>query len=293
MKRMICFFTAIMMTGALAAQFNTTLIVSGTPPGTLSEWANKKDVLTLLVASQGGSAPRAVKIKTEIRLTDGTVIGSTDLAKATVFNFAPGNTILNALQVMPLENMIFTGKYKKSLERTGKLPAENYQICVRLVTATDLIPVSEERCRTFVIAALQLPIPVMPLQDGTIDANLAQTAITFRWTPLVPRPAIPVTYRIQVFEVLAAQTPMQAFRSNPPLLDREVRATTQYIWQPQISMDAGDSALNSAKGKPFIWTVQTLDAAGLPVSDGNINGDGRSEPIIFYVKKKKQQAGSN
>jgi hypothetical protein len=56
-------------------------------------------------------------------------------------------------------------------------------------------------------------------------------------------------------------------------------------------MDAGDSALNSAKGKAFIWTIQTLDAAGLPVSDGNVNGDGRSEPIVFYVKKKKQAAG--
>ncbi len=282
-----------MATGGLAAQFNTTLIVSGTPPGTLTEWGNKKEVFTFLVTSQGGSAPRAVKIKTEIKLTDGTVVGSTDLAKAAVFTFVPGNTVLNALQAMPLENMIFTGKYKKSLERTGKLPAENYQVCVRLVTATDFVPVSEEKCRNFVIASLQLPIPIMPLQDGTIDASLAQTAITFRWTPLVPRPATPVTYRVQVFEVLASQTPMQAFRSNLPLLDKEVRATTQYIWQPQISMDAGDSALNSAKGKAFIWTIQTLDAAGLPVGDGNVNGDGRSEPMVFYVKKKKQAAGIN
>jgi hypothetical protein len=290
---MISFFVVMIAMGSLTAQFNTTLIVSGTPPGTLTEWGNKKEVFTFLVTSQGGSNPRAVKIKTEIKLTDGTVIGATDLAKAAVFTFAPGNAILNALQAMPLENMVFTGKYKKSLERTGKLPAENYQICIRLVTATDFVPVSEEKCRTFVIASLQLPIPVMPYQNGTIDANLAQTAITFRWTPLVPRPATPVTYRVQVFEVLAAQTPMQAFRSNPPLLDREVRATTQYIWQPQISMDAGDSALNSAKGKPFIWTIQTLDAAGLPVSDGNVNGDGRSEPIVFYVKKKKQLASGN
>jgi hypothetical protein len=290
---MICFFIVMMTAASLAAQFNTTLIVSGTPPATLSEWGNKKEVFTFLVTSQGGSAPRAVKIKTEIKLTDGTVAGATDLAKAAVFTFAPGNTVLNALQAMPLENMIFTGKYKKALERTGKLPAENYQVCVRLVTATDFVPVSEEKCRSFVIASLQLPIPVMPYDGSTIEGNVAQTAITFRWTPLVPRPSTPVTYRVQVFEVLPAQTPMQAFRSNPPLLDKEVRATTQYIWQPQISMDDADSLANKGKGKKFIWTIQTLDAAGLPVSDGNVNGDGRSEPIVFYVKKKKPGAAGN
>jgi hypothetical protein len=290
---MISFFIVMMTAGSLVAQFNTTLIVSGTPPGTLSEWGNKREVFAFLVNIQGGSTPKPVKIKAELKLTDGTVIANVDLAKAAVFNFAAGNTILNAFQAMPLENMIFTGKYKKSLERTGKLPADNYQLCLRLVSTPDLVPVSEEKCRSFVIAALQLPVPIMPYDGSTIDGNTAQTAITFRWTPLVPRPATPASYRVQVFEVLPAQTPMQAFRSNPPLLDKEVRATTQYIWQPQISMDAADSAVNSTKGKPFIWTIQTLDAAGLPVSDGNVNGDGRSEPIVFYVKKKKQLASGN
>jgi hypothetical protein len=284
MKRIILLLTAITAAGSLAAQFNTNLVMSATPPGTISEWGYKKEVFTLLVSSQGGSAPRQVKIKTDIKLTDGTVVATTDLAKAAVFTFAPGNTVLNAFQAMPLENMVFNGTYKKSLERTGKLPAENYQLCVRIVTATDFVPVSEERCRTFIIASLQLPIPVMPLNEGTIDALAAQTAIIFRWTPLVPRPQTPVTYRIQVFEVQPGQAPMQAFRSNLPLLDKPVTATTQYIWQPQISMEAADTALNNGKGKKFIWTIQTLDAAGQPVSDGNINGDGRSEPQVFFVK---------
>jgi hypothetical protein len=290
MKQIICLLIGMMMAGSVAAQFNTTLRISTTPPGTLSEWGYKKEVFTFLVITQGGSAPKPVKIKAELKLTDGTVIANVDLARAAVFNFTPGNTILNAFQAMPLENMIFTGKYKKALERTGKLPADNYQLCLRLVSATDLVPVSEEKCGIFVIASMQLPIAVMPYDGSTIDANTAQTAITFRWTPLVPRPSTPVTYRVQAFEVLPAQTPMQAFRSNPPLLDREVRATTQYIWQPQISMDDTDSLANKGMGKKFIWTIQTLDATGLPVSDGNVNGDGRSEPIVFYVKKKKLRA---
>jgi hypothetical protein len=286
MKQIICLLIMMMMAGSMAAQFNTTLIVSGTPPGTLSEWGYKKEVFTFLVTTQGGSVPRAVKIKAALKLTDGTIVANADLAKASILNFVQGTTVLNAFQAMPLENMIFTGKYKKSLERTGKLPADNYQLCLQLVSATDLVPVSEEKCRSFVIASMQLPIPVMPYDGSTIDANTAQTVIIFRWTPLVPRPATPVTYRVQVFEVLPAQTPMQAFRSNPPLLDKEVRATTQYIWQPQIGMDDADSLANKGKGKKFIWTIQTLEASGLPVSDGNINGDGRSEPIVFYVKKK-------
>jgi hypothetical protein len=85
------------------------------------------------------------------------------------------------------------------------------------------------------------------------------------------------------------------------LLDKSVIGTTQYIWQPQLSFNeiVQDSLpADSSKGviaervKTFIWTVQTFTQSGFgapltPVTEGNINGDGRTEPAIFYIIRKK------
>jgi hypothetical protein len=108
-----------------------------------------------------------------------------------------------------------------------------------------------------------------------------------------------------VFEALENQTPMQALRSNQPLLNKDVIGTTQFILQPQMMMipcspcpdmepdmdsamalKAGVSTSRSnVRTKTFIWTIQCFDNLGRPFGVGNINGDGISEPIIFYVGK--------
>jgi hypothetical protein len=218
------------------------------------------------------------------------VVGTTNLAKARVINLTGGNQLFYAEDVIPADIMVFNGKYKVSLDKTGKLPSDNYQLCVQLVTPVDYLPVSEERCRTFNLAAFQLSIPVMPANDMVLDTKLAQTYITFRWTPVTPRPVFPVTYRILVFEVLANQQPVQALRSNQPLLDKEITGTTQFIWQPQLGMMDLSAGVDSVKtSKQFIWTIQALDQQGKPISDGNVNGDGVSEPAIFRVGKKEEK----
>ena len=98
---------------------------------------------------------------------------------------------------------------------------------------------------------------------------------------------MPVTYRVQVFEVLENQTPVQALRSNQPVLDQQVIAATQFIWRPQLGMaDPG----NGSKGLQFIWTIQSLDNSGNPITRTDGNGEGRSEPLIFYIGPKNKTA---
>jgi len=236
--------------------------------------------------------------------------------------------ILYAPDVIPLEVMIFNGKFKISMDRTGKLPAGSYQLCAQLVRPVDFVPLSQEQCRNFTIAAFQLPIPMMPANETILDIEKAKNVITFRWTPVAPRPPMPVTYRVTVFEVLPNQTPMQALRSNQPLLAKDIIGTSQYIWQPQLGLtmccwgsngdpdfdlrmrkDSGthpkgdpdfdlmrikkDSG-NINHGDPdfdldayaFIWTIQTFDDHGAPFGDGNINGDGISEPNVFFIDRR-------
>lgn len=233
MKNLILSLSILFIGAGAMAQYSTNLVLAGTPPATLSEWANRKEVLTYIISSMQ-AARFPVIVKTEIKTTDGSIIASTDLAKAKQFTISAATTVLFATDVLPLETMIFAGKYKTSLQRTGKLPADNYTICVQLVRTVDYLPVSEVKCKNFYLATTQLPILMKPYHEEVLDAKAAQTAIIFRWTPLVPRLTEPVTYRLQVFEILAGQKPVQALRSNQPLVDREIRGATQYIWQPQL-----------------------------------------------------------
>ncbi len=285
MKKIFLFTAAVFIVSISMAQIRLTLIINAQPPAQLSEWGNKREILTLIVNTQGAIAG-PFKLKTEIRTMDGTVIGSTDLARSPIFTpNSSGTTILVANDVMPLEYMVFTGKYKSSLQRTGKLPADNYTICVQPVRPVDYIPFGEVQCKNFYLASTQLPILMKPYNEEVLDAKAAQTAITFRWTPVVPRQSSPVTYRIQVFEVLPTQSPVQALRSNQPLLDKEILAATQYIWQPQLSFLPYDE--ETKKLPTFIWTIQSLDVNHNPVTQTDGSGEGRSEPIIFFVDPDK------
>ncbi len=287
MKKLILTTAAIFIVSISMAQIRLNLIVNPQPPAQLSEWGNKREILTLIVNTQGAVAG-PFKLKTEIKTLDGTVIGYADLAKTAVFTpSSTGTLILTANDVMPLEYMVFTGKYKTSLQRTGKLPADNYTICVQPVRPVDYLPLGEVQCKNFYLASTQLPILMKPYNEEVLDAKKAQTAITFRWTPVIPRQTSPVTYRIQVFEVLPTQSPVQALRSNQPLLDKEILAATQYIWQPQLSFLPYDE--ETKKMPTFIWTIQSLDANHNPVTQTDGSGEGRSEPIIFFVNPDKNK----
>ena len=291
MKQLITILCFVFVIQSLTAQLNVNLSLSGRPPATLTEWGNRKDVLTLIIGPAQSQAAD-VKIKTSVKTLDGTIIGSTNLNTARIFTPQPGaSTILNASDVLPLENIVFTGRYQSALIRTGKLPADNYMLCVQLVRATDYAPVSAEVCKTLYLAAYQLPILTQPANEQELNSKLAQSAITFRWTPVVPSSPTPVTYRLRVFEILEAQHDVQALRSNQPLLDKNILGTTQFIWQPQMSMmpyTIADSAQkNKVSGKKFIWTIQTLDNLGQPLNQTDGNGESLSEPKVFYVTDKK------
>jgi hypothetical protein len=296
-------------------------VVSATPPASLLQWSVNRETLTFIVFPAQGSINQ-YKIKTEIKLSDGTVVGKTDLNKSKTYSLSSATTIYNATDVVPLENMIFTGKYKTSLEKTGKLPADNYEICVQLVRPPDYVPFSEIKCKSFYLAATQLPILMKPYNEEVLDYDIAKTTIIFRWTPVVPKPKALVNYKILVFEVLENQNPVQAMRSNFPVLSAEVRGVTQYIWQPRGIIEANNYKLanDSTKRKKdgyvghvtlikqrtikqsnsdslsdgdvgqgkasYVWTIQSLDNLGQPMGDGSVNADGISEPTVFIVRGK-------
>lgn len=273
------------------AQITTNLIVSSSPPASLASWSSQKQTIVYMV--NGNAAMQGeYKIKTEIQLSDGTVIGKTDLTRSRIYVLQPGNTIYYADDVLPLEHMIFTGKYRTELNQSGKLPSQTYQICVTLVNSTEFLPLTTTKCKVFTIAAPILPKLLKPYKDQVLDAVEAQSVITFRWTPRTPVTPSITTYKVLVFEVLQGQTPLQALRSNMPVLDQEVRGTTQYIWQPQGILNENPTDENGVlHQKQLVWTVQTFDNLGeQPLLDGSFNRDGVSEPLTFFIENKSVKA---
>jgi hypothetical protein len=321
MKKILSLLLTAIVIQNCIAQVNTNLVLSPTPPASLLQWSVSRETLTFIVFPSAQGVQGQYKIKTEIKLTDGTVIGKTDLSKSKSYALSSATAVYNASDVVPLESMIFTGKYNTSLNKTGKLPADNYEICVQLVRPPDYVPFSEIKCKSFYLAATQLPTLMKPYNEEVLDYDIAKTIITFRWTPVVPKPKALVTYKILVFEVLENQNPVQAMRSNFPVLSAEVRGATQYIWQPRGIISANEKFANDSIKKPkqyvghvslikqrtikpsssdsafkdndmeetkaaYVWTIQSFDNLGQPLGDGNVNGDGVSEPTIFFVRGK-------
>lgn len=271
---LIVFFTG---KGLLYGQIGTTLVVQPSPTAVLSEWATKNSIVNFII-DYGAPTSASIVFKTTLKLNDGTVVATTDVTRFSPLTISRGVRVFYSKDVMPLEIMIFSGNYKNTLDRTGKLPSGQYQLCVEILSPGNFQPLVAEKCKNFNVAAVQLPFLVAPADQSALPAVAAQTSITFRWTPVISQPgAVPPTYRLQVFEVLSGQRPVQALRSNQPILDISLRSITQYIWQPRL-------AFIDSLPYTFVWTIQTLDAVGQPLLQTDGNGESRSNPFVFKIR---------
>lgn len=113
---------------------------------------------------------------------------------------------------------------------------------------------------------------VAPTNDSFFSANDATKPITFRWTPVVPKPQEPVVYRLKVWQLMQGQNGSQAMRSNPPIVTKDVDNITQTVV----------SGIYTGPCRPpylcdFVWTVEVVNSTG--VVTGNTQ---TSSPTMFH-----------
>jgi len=277
---LLVLLTGCLLSNTVSAQYTANLVI-GRPPSYLSDW-NNPIAGQLIINYAGAGNPQPVKIFTQLQDISGNIIASSNIATAEFVNVINGATIVRMDRVLQLENLRFNGA-ANSVATSGKLPAGTYQLCTQLIDVNGNV-LTNTQCSLFTQVNYQLPFLLSPNEKGWLDANTAQTAIIFRWSNLTPVSQEPFTYRLQVYEILDAQTPMQALRSNQPILLTDVIRQTQYIWRPQ-------SSFKDSSNHTFIWTIQTLDSKGIPVTSPDENTQGRSEPRVFGICNKK--AGGN
>jgi hypothetical protein len=259
------------------AQVSINLALNTRPQPWLADWASPVNGIMILTYTPGAISDPAIKIRTTVADGAGNPIAVSNINSARVYMLKPGVNQFSMANALQMENLLFVGNYKASIRRSGRLPAGQYQLTIQVTNATGDV-VRATQSKFFFVTSYQLPVLMSPANGARLDAHTAQSVIVFRWTPVTPAYAEPVVYRVQVFEVLSGQTPMQAFRANRPLLDEATRGLTQYAWHVNLPM------IDSAANRQFIWTVQTTDMHGriLP-ANADANTQGHSEPAVFNI----------
>jgi hypothetical protein len=84
----------------------------------------------------------------------------------------------------------------------------------------------------------------------------AVQSVTFRWTPLVPKPREPVTYRLKVWQLMEGQNGSQAMRTNEPVVTKDVTDVSETTV----------SGLYTGPCKPpylcdFVWSAELISTA--------------------------------
>jgi hypothetical protein len=103
-----------------------------------------------------------------------------------------------------------------------------------------------------------------PGSPSNIEAAHIEQPITFRWTPVLPNPQDPVTYRVTVWQLMQGQTGTQAIKANQPIITKDVD-------EPNLAFkpDAVTGPCQSPHLCDYVWNVQALDRMGRPIKGYN------------------------
>ena len=185
---------------------------------------------------------------------------------------------------IPVDN--FTTRTFSAAELTGAfagchdLKDGSYTICAQFFNI-DRREISNQVCKEFTVETpretdFAPPTLITPENNKTFLQTDIQKPVMFRWTPLVPKPKEPVTYRLRVWQLMQGQNGTQAMRSNQPVITKDIDNITQAIVTGVITGPCKPPYLCD-----FIWNVQALNREGKPMG----RNEGTSEPFTFKVNE--------
>lgn len=277
--------TAVFFNSLSAQMVRINLVMSARPSPYLQEWYRPQNGTAVLTSLSGAAMDRPVRFETELLNSEGQVVYKLPYANSEVQQVSGNAATISLSNILQLQNGNFASPaLMNSFSNGGKLSAGQYSIRTKAWDATEDVARSEWTAfKAFLIFSYQLPQLMQPADGRELEVHQANSYVIFRWTPLTPAvPQAAATYRIQIWQVLSGQTPMQSFRSTPPIEDRLIKGTTQFIWQPRLNMIAPEFAGTNQ----FIWTIQTLDEKDMPMETSDPAADGRSQPFVFYIVNK-------
>jgi hypothetical protein len=277
LKLLVAGLLITLMASSQAGQINQINIVNftvkSTLPGTVDSWLSTPGALLLTAQKVPGSQVREPMMVLQIRSGSAIICG---------------NTTATPKRIDPFDVRVFnTTDLTGMLGNCQELKPGTYTICVQFFNI-DKVAISREVCKDFKVedAAVEYSPPTLitPDNDKKFTAQELQTVVMFRWTPLVPKPKEPVTYRLRVWQLMQGQNATTAMRTNQPIVTKDVDNITQ----------ATVSGIYTGPCKPpylcdFIWNVQALNRSGKPIGNNN----GTSEPYTFGLADEKSKGPDN
>lgn len=109
-------------------------------------------------------------------------------------------------------------------------------------------------------SAGKAPTLIEPKNNKVFTFEEAKNPITFRWTPVVPKPHEPVTYHFRVWQLLEGQSASQAMNENRPIM--EYNDSTESITKNLLSRPCNPPYLCS-----FVWNVEAINKEGKPFGE--------------------------
>lgn len=282
MKTMLSILCVLLSTSLLSQNYPVTSITISLPVNPDANTANWKAGTSMLTISANA---RAVNGRPDVRVEDSkillTIKKSGQKACGSYTNSSAPSANFNAI------NKIWSGNNAVSLlGQDCTLPPGEYELTVQFFGngPRGLEPISEEKSKAFTLIdnrqqSYQPPQPLSPVNRNVIIEADVKKPITFRWTPVVPRPQDKVTYRLNVWQLMEGQTVVQAMKTNQPIHTKDIDNLTQVIVNSLIS-----GPCKSPYSCEFVWNVQALNREGKPVGSNN----GTSEAFTFSVASKEK-----
>jgi hypothetical protein len=192
-----------------------------------------------------------------------------------------GNNQSSALPIGSFDVKTFnTNDITAALGGCKELKEGSYQLCVQFFNL-DKIAISNEVCKEFKVESPKLqeyaPPTLITPEDGKrfSEAELTRP-LNFRWTPLVPKPQQPVTYRLKVWQLMQGQNGAAAMRTNQPIVTKDVDNITQAVVTGIYTGPCRPPYLCD-----YVWQVQALNKEGKPIG----NNEGKSDVFKFGVQE--------
>ncbi len=266
--------------GSILAQ-NIQVLMSSKPSPYISDWQNRSETVKMIITNPG-KKDIMVKIKTELFDGKGSLVANTDVSKMPELTVPPGITTYNPEDIFPTNAITYKGNLEKTAITTGRIPDDNYKLCVTLVDPQSSKPVgtSGTVCKMFTIVAFQAPVLLAPANKAEIS-EAGTKSIVFKWSPLTPSSNSIVTYRLQVWEVISGQDNMTTLKTNPPIVEKDLKGVFQTIWPIEFP--------SPEAGKKYVWTITPLDEENRKLVDGS----GFSEPFGFTIGLSKIECNIN
>ena len=243
-----------------------TFNVKNKLPADVNAWSNIPGSLIMIAQKMPQANIHGIKLSVQIKQNGAKLCGSTPQGAPQTDSFTVRN--------------FSAGELTGNLSQCPKLKPGSYSVCVQFFNI-DNYPISKEVCREFTVEdAVQVqqsyspPQNMSPANEKKFTEAEVKLPVTFRWTPVVPKPKEEVTYRLKVWQLMQGQTGAAAMRSNTPVVEKEVTNLTQTVIA---------NFYNNACRPPYlceyVWQVQAVNKDGKPIG----SNDGTSEVFNFIV----------